>query len=95
VRGDNEEHHSVPQGRLLKRDFDIYLHRTDDKVVFVIKDAGKLFNPLEHLPQANMPHDYRHLGIRIMSETCEDLIYKYMWGQNMMIGTFRPTPAKS
>jgi hypothetical protein len=30
-----------------------------------------------------------------MSETCEDLIYKYMWGQNMMIGTFRPTPAKS
>ena len=22
-------------------------------------------------------------------------VYKYMWGQNMMIGTFRPTPAKS
>jgi hypothetical protein len=23
-----------------------------------------------------------------MSSTCEELSYKYMWGQNMMLGTF-------
>lgn len=76
------------QGRLLKRYFDVHLHRTDEKLVFVIKDAGSPFNPLEHLPQNNSDLNNPQFGIRILSSTCEKLNYKYMWGQNMMLGTF-------
>ena len=77
------------KGRILKRTFDVHLRRTDTQVTFVIKDAGMAFNPLEHLPQSPLDPDDPQFGIRLMSSTCEDLSYKYMWGQNMMLGTFR------
>jgi anti-sigma regulatory factor (Ser/Thr protein kinase) len=76
-------------GSILKRDFDVHLRCTDTQITFVVKDAGLAFNPLEHLPQSPLDPEAPQFGIRLISSTCEELSYKYMWGQNMMLGTFR------
>lgn len=76
-------------GSILKRNFDVHLRCTDTQITFVVKDAGLAFNPLEHLPQSPLDPEAPQFGIRLISSTCEELSYKYMWGQNMMLGTFR------
>lgn len=77
------------KGDVLKWSFDVHLRYTDNRISFIIKDAGLAFNPMEHLPQSHLDLDKPQFGIRLMSGTCEELSYKYMWGQNMMFGTFR------
>lgn len=76
------------KGNVLKWSFDVHLHYTDGRIFFIIKDAGSAFNPLEHLPQCAPDPDNPQFGIRIMSSTCEKLNYKYMWRQNMILGSF-------
>lgn len=77
------------QGDVLRWSFDVHLHYTDGQVTFVIQDAGPAFNPLEHLPQCALDPDRPQLGIRIMSSACENLSYKRMWRQNILLGSFR------
>ena len=76
------------QGRILKRYIDVHLRHTDTQITFVIKDAGLAFNPLEHLPKYPLDPDKPQFGIRLISSLCEELSYKYMWGENIMLGTF-------
>lgn len=81
------------KGHILSKSFDVHLRSNDNQITFVIKDAGLAFNPLAHLPQSPLDMDDPHFGIRLMSSLCEDLSYKYMWGQNMLLGIFRSKPA--
>jgi Na+-driven multidrug efflux pump/anti-sigma regulatory factor (Ser/Thr protein kinase) len=76
------------KGNILKWNFDVHLRCTDTQLSFTIKDAGQAFNPLDHLPQQPLDLDNPQLGIRIISSTCEKLSYKYMWGQNILLGVF-------
>jgi anti-sigma regulatory factor (Ser/Thr protein kinase) len=76
------------KGNILKWNFDVHLRCTDTQMSFTIKDAGQAFNPLEHLPQQPLDLDHPQFGIRIISSTCDKLSYKYMWGQNIMLGVF-------
>lgn len=76
------------QGSILKWSFDVHLRCTDTQMSFTIKDAGQAFNPLDHLPQQPLDLDNPQLGIRIISSTCDKLSYKYMWGQNIILGVF-------
>lgn len=77
------------KGRILKWSFDVHLRYTDTQLTFVIKDAGLRYIPLAPQHQSPSDPDDPEFGIRLASSTCPDLSYKYMWGQNMMLGTFR------
>lgn len=77
------------KGRILKWSFDVHLRYTDTQLTFVIKDAGLRYIPLAPQHQSPLDPDDSEFGIRLASSTCPDLSYKYMWGQNMMLGTFR------
>lgn len=77
------------KGRILKWSFDVHLRYTDAQLTFVIKDAGLRYIPLAPQHQSPLDPDDPEFGIRLASSTCPDLSYKYMWGQNMMLGTFR------
>lgn len=77
------------KGRILKWSFDVHLRYTDTQLTFVIKDAGLRYIPLAPQHQSPLDPDDPEFGIRLASSTCPDLSYKYMWGQNMMLGTFR------
>lgn len=77
------------KGKILKWSFDVHLRFTDTQLTFVIKDAGLRYIPLNHQHQSPLDPADPEFGIRLASTTCPDLSYKYMWGQNMMLGTFR------
>lgn len=82
------------KGKILKWSFDVHLRFNDTQITFVIKDAGRPFIPLNQVPQSpsdagNADSDDSESGIRLASSTCEELTYKHMWGQNMILGTFR------
>lgn len=77
------------KGRILKWSFDVHLRYTDTQLTFVIKDAGLRYIPLAPQHQSPLDPDDPEFGIRLAASTCPDLSYKYMWGQNMMLGTFR------
>ena len=82
------------KGKILKWSFDVHLRFNDTQITFVIKDAGRPFIPLNQVPQSpsdagNADSDDSESGIRLASSTCDELTYKHMWGQNMILGTFR------
>lgn len=57
--------------------FDLHISIIDGMLVASVKDDGQAFNPL------HVKKDEQGVGLKILYGYCEDLSYKYMYGQNM------------
>lgn len=57
---------------------DIRIIQTDDKITFSLKYEGKAFNP------AVLSEEKKKFGMKIVSGFCDEIDYKYMYGQNML-----------
>jgi len=68
---------------------DLHIAVTGQKVSFVLKDAGRPFNPVL-LSQENRPEvgDDSHLGLMMVNSVCTTLTHKYMYGQNIVFAEF-------
>ncbi len=61
----------------LDRYFDVNIRFTDDTVIASLKDDGKPFDPVK------FSEEKRGMGLKILHSLCQDIEYKYMYGQNM------------
>jgi len=65
---------------------DLYPVLTVGGTLYIVPEPARMDIGL--LPQQPLDLDNPQLGIRIISSTCEKLSYKYMWGQNILLGVF-------
>lgn len=80
-----------------KHYIDVNVTISDKEVVLTVKDDGRPFNPLNYRRQSQQlstndqaaDQPGTHLGIAIVSGLCQEMDYKYMYGQNMSFLTFR------
>lgn len=56
---------------------DVRLTVKDDSLVFTVKDDGKSFDPTK------VEVDGQRFGLKILNSMCENVEYKYMFGQNI------------
>lgn len=76
-----------------KQSFDIHIIRTKDAIKVSIKDDGKPFNPtLKYQETVSLDltdEDVKQISLTIVNGTCEDINYKYMYGENMVYMNFQ------
>ncbi|MDO4757215.1 MAG: MATE family efflux transporter [Parabacteroides sp.] len=69
---------------------DLSVSLMEDKVLFVLKDSGRPFNPVlavrspEMLIEEDTP-----LGLFLANSVCKELTHKYMYGLNVVFAEFR------
>ena len=61
----------------LDRYFDVNIRFTGNEVIASLKDDGKPFDPVKFSAEK------RGMGLKILHSLCQDIEYKYMYGQNM------------
>ncbi len=88
----------VDHGGITSNHFiDVAINHADDETIVTVKDDGKPFNPVNYRREAQQkanggttaPSPESHLGIAIVSGLCQEMDYKYMYGQNMTFLTFK------
>lgn len=89
---------SHSEGKVRAHHFDVHLLLDEENTLMLtIKDAGRPFNPLAHLPQkgeqqaTDQPFGLSepHFGLQLVAAFCDNLTYKYMYGQNMIFAKFK------
>lgn len=80
-----------------KHFIDVNVTISDKESVLTVKDDGKPFNPIKYRRQREQDtannlatvQPENQLGIAIVAGLCQEMDYKYMYGQNMSFLTFR------
>ena len=95
VRLDCEElmqnivNHAVKKRRE-KHYFDLHIRISQKEVNVLIKDDGRPFNPIikENEKKINSDNPEDKLGLKIINSTTDNINYKYMYDQNMVMLSF-------
>lgn len=69
---------------------DLHIAVAGQKINFVLKDAGRPFNPV--LPSRDIHSEDsigEHLGLTMVNSVCTTLSHKYMYGQNVVFAEFK------
>lgn len=64
---------------------DMRLIHADDKISFSLKYEGKAFNPM------TVEENAKKIGMKLVTNFCYDMDYKYMYGQNMLFLSWQTT----
>ena len=64
---------------------DMRLIQADGKISFSLKYEGKAFNP------TTLSEESKRIGMKLVSNFCYDMDYKYMYGQNMLFLSWTST----
>jgi Na+-driven multidrug efflux pump/anti-sigma regulatory factor (Ser/Thr protein kinase) len=76
-----------------KHFFDVHALVNDEKFTIIIKDDGKQFNPkfpyVEPTEEQLFGGEDLKLGLTLVNGLCDDINYKYMYGQNMLYLNFK------
>lgn len=68
---------------------DLHIAVTGQKVSFVLKDAGRPFNPVMLSRDIHSKESIdEHLGLTMVNSVCTTLSHKYMYGQNVVFAEF-------
>jgi anti-sigma regulatory factor (Ser/Thr protein kinase) len=63
----------------------VHLCINKEGLYVTLKDAGKPFDPIKSgkMSDENIgKEEYKHLGLRLVTNIIPDISYKYMYGQN-------------
>lgn len=96
VRLDCEElmqnivNHAVSKNRE-KHYFDVHIRISNNEVNVMIKDDGRPFNPIISFEQRQINSDdpEESLGLKIINSTTDNINYKYMYDQNIVMLNFQ------
>lgn len=64
---------------------DMRLIQIDDKISFSLKYEGRAFNP------TTLSEEAKKIGMKLVTNFCYDIDYKYMYGQNMLFLSWATT----
>lgn len=78
--------------------FDVHITEKPDSICMVVKDCGKPFNPVRKYDEVkfeDLEAGHMNLGLRMFNSSCDDMEYKYLYGQNVVYMTWMKTTDKA